>query len=268
MNINLSQYKITVLRPGGNDTALVEGIVKKSKRKLLNDLIMQSFPNVEQVGFYEYDRKSNTATLEMAGGEFCGNATRSLAYLLLNGKKGEMRINVSGTTKALKAGVKNQGTAFSYMPIYGEFNSVEKINDAIYKVEMEGITHLITAKPVNSAPNEIKNLAKGLLNKYDLLYSRLASGFMFISENKKNNSIFMEPIVWVRDIKTLFYETACASGTTAVGLWKSTQDRRPKTQLNITQPSGEMIRVTVEKDSKTFISAVIDGSVSLLEEKV
>lgn len=268
MNKDLSNYKISILRPGGNDTALVEGIVNKTDRKAINNSLMQSFPNVEQVGFYKYDAKNSKAVLEMAGGEFCGNATRSLAYLLLKGNIGELSIDVSGTKRPLKAGIKQSSTAFSYMPIYQDFNSVQEVNKDIYLVEIEGITHLITAKPANSTPDELKQLAKGLLGQYGLLYSRLASGVMFVSENRKNNSIFMEPIVWVRDIETLFYETACASGTTAIGLWKSTQDRNSKTQLDIEQPSGQMIRVTVEKDSKSFISAVIDGSVALLEEKI
>src|SRR4051812_12238872 len=96
--------QVAILRPGGNDTALIAGIPKKKMRRAINDAVMQKFLSIEQVGFYEFNFIKNEARLEMAGGEFCGNATRSLAYLLLNGKIGEVKICVSGTKQILTAG--------------------------------------------------------------------------------------------------------------------------------------------------------------------
>lgn len=75
----LEKLKISILRPSGNDTALVKGLFTIEERKEINNLIMQKYSNVEQVGFYDFDGKQ--ITLEMAGGEFCGNALRSTAYL-------------------------------------------------------------------------------------------------------------------------------------------------------------------------------------------
>src|SRR5579859_6163185 len=95
---------ITIIRPGGNDTALIEGIVSVEKRKNINAQIMAKFPNVEQVGFYDYDKTANIAILEMAGGEFCGNAVRSLAYLLLGKANGELTVQSSGSNQLVNAG--------------------------------------------------------------------------------------------------------------------------------------------------------------------
>src|SRR5258708_7503100 len=94
----LRKYKIMILRPGGNDTALVSGLVAKDDKRAINKAIMKKFPTVEQVGFYKFDSNRKEAILEMAGGEFCGNATRTLAYLILSGEIGELSLQVSGTS--------------------------------------------------------------------------------------------------------------------------------------------------------------------------
>ena len=71
-------YRYTIIRPGGNDTALVLGIERDfNKRKQINDQIMKKYSKVEQVGFVNPD--PTEPELLMAGREFCGNATRSAA---------------------------------------------------------------------------------------------------------------------------------------------------------------------------------------------
>lgn len=263
---NMNQYKVTIIRPGGNDTALVEGIVVKAKRKKINDKIMSLFPSVEQVGFYEYIPSKKMARLEMAGGEFCGNATRSLAYLLLNGKKGEISIKVSGTKKILKAGVVKRNNAYAQMPIYKSQNNVKQLNPTLFKVKLQGITHLITITPNTQTKDFLMRKAKSLLAKNGLLYSELASGVMFIKEDK--NQIQMEPIVWVRDIKTFFYETACASGTTAVGLWKARQVNKNNIEIRVKQPSKKNISVKIEKNGFKFSTAIINGPIQILRKNI
>lgn len=254
--------KMTIIIPGGNDTALLEGIPPKNKRKVINDAVMKQYPNVEQVGFYTYDANKKLARLEMAGGEFCGNATRSLAYLLLNGKIGELRIKVSGTKQILRAGSKMKNTAYAQMPIFSSFSSVEKLEKDIYKVSLEGIIHIITQKPTIATEKALKVRAKNLLKKYNLLSSTPASGVMFISTEK--NKVTSDPIVWVRDIETFFYETACASGTTAIGLWKALGTNRSKIKLSIKQPSKKNISISVEKNNNTFRNAYIDGPIKTI----
>ena len=114
---------ITILRPGGNDTALVPGLNwTKIEMKLINDRIMNLYKNVEQVGFIDLKKPE----LQMAGGEFCGNATRSAAYLALKGKLGEINIKVSGVNKTLKAGIDLQGNTWSQMPIYEDSKLIKQ----------------------------------------------------------------------------------------------------------------------------------------------
>lgn len=109
---NLDLY---ILNPGGNITALVEWIpINRSARKTINDKIMKVFPKVEQVGFLD----RSIPRLEMAGGEFCGNATRCAAYLLLGGKLGKISLNVSGGgDKKLTARIDNNKLVWAQMPL-------------------------------------------------------------------------------------------------------------------------------------------------------
>lgn len=253
---------ITILRPGGNDTALISGIPSRGKMKEINDTVMKKYPNVEQVGFYTFDSEKKLARLEMAGGEFCGNATRSLAYLLLGGDQGEVKITVSGTSKVLLAGSKKKNTAYAQMPIYPSFASVEKVEKTVIKVKLEGIIHLITQSSPYTTEEVLKNQAKQLLKKYDLLLSTPAAGVMFINESE--NNINCSPVVWVRDIKTFFYETACATGATAIGLMKALNNDQKKIVLSITQPSKETISIKVEKTRRKFKNAWIDGDIQIL----
>ena len=76
-DLTLNDISYQIYNPGGNITALVEGCEYSSdEKKELNQMIMAKNPNVEQVGFLS--TKENR--LEMAGGEFCLNATRCAIF--------------------------------------------------------------------------------------------------------------------------------------------------------------------------------------------
>lgn len=256
------KYDYTILRPGGNDQMLIKGIVPTSQKRRINDEMIKRYPNVEQVSFYEYDIKNKKATLELAGGEFCGNATRSLAYLLLRGKKGQIDIKVSGIKKKLKAGITQKNTAFAQMPIKS-FKVIKKLRNNLFRVDLEGITQLICIQKKLDNKN-LKQKAFEILEKENLIYSVPAAGVMFIT--KKSGLINMEPVVWVRDIETLLYETACASGTAAVGIWKAAQNKAITTKVKILQPSGKIIKALIYKKEKDSVNVYINGEIEILNK--
>jgi len=258
--------EITILRPGGNDTALVPLLLElPEQRKKLNDAIMSAYPNVEQVGFYSLQpNKEFDARLIMAGGEFCGNATRSTTLLALGGNSGEIKIKVSGTEQILKAGINSDLTVWAQMPIIKDFSSIQRIDDLTI-VSLEGITHVISFLPFTDKETA-KLKANQILENLDLKMTKPAAGVLFLTEN--TSGIKMNPFVWVRDIETFFYETACASGTTAVGLAKSFRENQSLQNLPIIQPSGEVIYVSVEKGPEEFVEAIISGPVQILEENI
>ena len=118
---------LTILNPGGNITALIKGIpASLLQRKLVNDAVMKRFPKVEQVGFYTF----SPPRLEMAGGEFCGNATRCTAYLLLGGKPGKIKIRVSGVNQPLAARIDRGGNTWAQMPL--PQTAIEKAGDCLH----------------------------------------------------------------------------------------------------------------------------------------
>lgn len=255
-----TKYQISILRPGGNDTMLIKGLVKNPvRKKFINDQMMNLFPNVEQIGFYDFDQETNTATLEMAGGEFCGNATRSLAYLLLDEKKGEIYVKVSGTAQCLRAGIRKNCTAYAQMPIQKD-SLIAKLQKGLFRINLEGITQLVCLDKIPSEnPDKLKSTALQILKAEGLIYSVPAAGIMFIEE--KNKLIKLKPIVWVRDIETIFFETSCATGTAAIGIWKAYQTTKIKTQVKILQPSGKTIEAIVNKKP---LEVFIDGPIEIL----
>lgn len=152
-------FEYTILRPGGNDTALVVGIERDLKRrKQINDAIMAKHVNVEQVGFVSGSEEE--PELMMAGGEFCGNATRSAAWLLLDGKPGELTMIVSGVDIKLHAGVRDNREAFAQMPIYQKPEKIQRLPDGNMFVEMKGIVHVVSEDPsFSSDPDKFKKQA-------------------------------------------------------------------------------------------------------------
>ena len=248
----------SIYRPAGNDTALVRGThFDKDTKKKINDLIMARHSNVEQVGFVDTDGRYE---LQMAGGEFCGNATRSAAWYYLAGQPGDLRIRVNSKDE-VSAGVTVDKKAWSEMPLYRGADAITQIEDDLFMVKLEGITILVL-RPRRAAPylqdkSSLKQVATNFIDQYNLRGSE-AVGVMFCEEVEA--SLKIHPIVWVRDIDTLFYETACGSGSTAVGIvaaWDSASSQ----QLDILQPSWMTITVAVSYQNGSIQKATISGIV-------
>ena len=258
------KYNYKIYIPSGNPTALVIGLDNLDNRKKINDELMKKYDFVEQVGFINPD--INNPELIMAGGEFCGNATRCAVKYYLNEKIGKIKIKVSGVPNKLLAG-QNKDCIWVDMPIIkGDVNkSVKIINKKMSIIKMYGITHVVMEKIINKKldKEQIKQYALSILEKYNLLKEE-ASGVMFI--NKVNEIIEMIPIVYVRDINTLFYETACGSGTTAIAIYESIKNNK-SIDINVLQPSGNIINVK-SKYLDGFIKNIrISGKVEEYEEK-
>ncbi len=262
---DFDNYQFNIIKPGGNDTCIITSAVNDQvERKRLNDLIMSNYSNVEQVGFLSDDQ------LNMAGGEFCGNATRSSAFLILNGKPGEIKLNVSGVKDALVCGVNQNLEAYAQMPIYSDPEKITPIRQPNglpdYLVEIEGISHLITfnTESIDGLSEEkIKQLAKNRIDELSL--DKLpAAGVIFTQ--KQESSYQITPVVYVRDIDTLFYETACGSGTTALGLVLSKINNQSIDDIPVIQPSGMDIKVSVDFDGQKFRTAFIKGKIESLSK--
>lgn len=256
----MKDYSYQIFVPGGNDTALVFGLESDIEiRKYINDDIMKKFPNVEQVGFISKD--ISQPQLLMAGGEFCGNATRSAAWYYLKGLPGELRLKVSGVKNLLRAGVNKENEAWAQMPVCDNFDNIELLKDGYFLVKMEGITHIVIM-PKQSAVYlksgiDLRDHAKNILSQFKLL-NDFAAGVMFVED--KRNILKIHPCVYVSGINTMFYETACGSGTVAVGMVMASTERK-STEVSLVQPSLKSIKSNVKCQNGKIIEAFISGEI-------
>jgi diaminopimelate epimerase len=241
------------VNPGGNITAIVKGEFNKSRRIKIARAILQSDKKVEQVGFWQAPRlKKSAARLQMMGGEFCGNASRSLAYLIFreSGIK-KMQLECSGFPKPLLCEIYAKGKALTCaITINSNVFKLKKI--AGYDlVIMPGIVYLIIHGKIN------KNKAKQILASLGLL-KKPAVGIISIQKksaklvvsgkSKKSAEFSIKAFVWVKATKTFYEETACASGTIAAAfcirkLQSKNNQFRSKNKFFITQPSRSVFSV-------------------------
>ena len=184
---------------------------------------------------------------------------------ILGNKPGKLRIKVSGTTKILDAWIDQNNQVWATMPIPSPL-LIRKFGD-ISIVPLDGITHVVTTAPKREAnPEELKSIGRRILEGRSLTTSVPASGVMFVS--RKNGVIAIDPVVWVRDIKTLFYETACASGTAAVAAVEAIKKRRSLDCIPIVQPSGKNLLVSVMLRRGIPLSVEIGGPILVRRRNV
>lgn len=236
------EIKYIKFTPGGNDTALViDNNYSKTDKKIINDYILGFDKSIEQVGFIRND----IYQLDMAGGEFCGNATRSATMYYLNGKQGKIKIKINDYL--LDSGIDEEGNCYTEIPLIKNKTQLIELDKNIYQVKLDGIVFILIendlSKKLLKSKKNIKKYSMSLINKYKLTKYK-ASGVIYIEEDKCIN---IKPIVYVKDINTCFSETACGSGTAAVGILKSSLSKE-SLELEIIQPSGKIIKVKTEYD--------------------
>ncbi len=261
----MKEYLYQIFIPGGNATALVYNLADDLQiQKFVNDAIMKKFPYVEQVGFLSTD--ISKPQLIMAGGEFCGNATRCAAWHYLNGKQGELSLKVSGVSNQLKAGVTKKGEAWAEIPTIGTLNDIVEIKKGFFLVKLEGILHVVVmpeqSKMYLKKTCEIKKTAMSILCQNKLLDTP-AAGVIFVEQTMKTLKI--HPCVYVSRINTLFYETACGSGTVAVGLVCALLNKKSE-EITVIQPSTKTIKVFVSIKGEEIDEAIISGGIEVHED--
>lgn len=263
--LRMNKIKFTIFRPSGNDTALVSGIIRDPKaRKIIADTIQEVYRNVEQVGFINSDPK--TAELVMTGGEFCGNATSSAAYQILRGEPGEIKIKVSGVKRMLRAGVTQSGEGFSQMPVLPDPSYIREDSSrpGNFFVFMEGITHYVDFdfQPiVGLTIDQIKARGRQQMKEKGIDQGS-ACGIIYAEHSTKGWII--NPVVYVKDADTLYFETACGSGTTALGLVLAKTRGKAVEKISVIQPSGLTIKVSVEFDGILYGYVQIQSNIQEL----
>ena len=142
----MNEYEF--LNPSGNITALVTKDVPRDKYQEISNKIMKNDPNIEQVGFLK--KYSNSVfRLEMAGLEFCGNASRAFACFLVKEKyvnTNTFEISVSGYDNLIECNVEKKGEEY-YSTINLKFH--KPINDFIENKKLNNEEISVIHLPVN-----------------------------------------------------------------------------------------------------------------------
>lgn len=258
MMISATEVKYSIYKPAGNDTALVYGLeYTQEQKKEINDAIMAKHQNVEQVGFLGTNQKPE---LQMAGGEFCGNATRSAASAYLNGKQGNLQVFVN-SKEFINAGVDKDGKAWCEIPLYHGEDVITEKGPGIFIVKMNGMVSVViqdeVAKNFLCNKEKLKDTGMEFIHKYHLEDNE-AVGVMFCEHI--DGVLKINPVVWVKSINTLFYETACGSGTTATCMVEAYL-KQCSQKIDILQPSGLIITAQIDYNGNQFLKATIIGNV-------
>ena len=277
-HISLSKIKYRLFIPSGNMTALVEKLERDAyKRRLIQDHIMARRPGIEQVGFIGGGPRN--PELIMAGGEFCGNAARSAAWLLLDGMPGEISIRVSGAKEPINTGVTAELEAWAEIPVSGGEDAVRIICDGIYLVKLEGISHLILSYGISAQflrelrggvfPDNLLAKTQNALSDDFQTYMPLSDAFLEMKSSNAFGIIYTEcvggvlkvhPCVFVKSSGTAFYETACGSGSAAVAIAECARLGRD-VAIPLLQPSGMYIGATVRASGGRVAQATISGPI-------
>ena len=112
-------------------------------------------------------------------------------------------------------------------------------------VSFPGITHLIMEEKME------KTTAEALAKAMCAQLNADALGLMFLNREEET----LIPLVYVPGAGTLFWETACASGTTAVGAWLAAETGRP-VHLGLKQPGG-ILEITAEPCGELLLTGTV-----------
>lgn len=247
--------KLNVLRadPAGNITLFVLDPVPVGDRAGIAARLM-ALPgsDAEQVGYLCPPVMGGAGRMEMAGGEFCGNATRAFGMLMSRRLGGAPRVlvEVSGCEAPVEVDVDlPAGTARARMPLPRSVSRVESHSGVL--VDLGGIAHLV----VEDVPPSLE-----FFREAEPLFERFpdaeAYGVIFLDTRKGT----MTPLVKVPAAGTLVWEGSCGSGSLAAAVAQSRTDG-PFVRAYV-QPAGT-VEASVIRENGKMASAWIGGPVIL-----
>jgi D-alanyl-D-alanine dipeptidase len=221
---------------GGNETVIqiIRGKKCQGSLEQAGRVLLDAYPKAEQAGFlYLEDKK-----LEMAGGEFCGNACAAAGLALLaHLSTPKVRYSVSGFEDEVTAEITPTGgrVRISFTGMAFSLQKVTYGGKRLDVVDMKGIIHILIEDDFPVA--NYKTIQRDIIDKLGLR-NRDAVGVIWYAQTAKEVQVY--PVVWVRKVDTTFYESACGSGAIATSIATGIE--------KIRQPTGEYINVSIVED--------------------
>lgn len=271
----LMEVDFVKISPTQNMTILVTSPVDRELYGEITEKIMAyDHVHAEQVGFIEKPMDPNAAArLQMAGGEFCGNASISLcAYLLWNAKlecggssapdKYSIPIECSGLNELLYCDITKKDNYFLgkiNMPVPKTVENFDiKIagkNYSLPVVYMPGISHIIAETEKLDID---KNLfAETLIENNSSFTDVEAFGVMFY---EKPDTI--TPFVYTSQVGSKVWERGCGSGSAALGAYLAITAGKSIT-VDVKQPGG-VITVGVDITNERISGIRVESKIKIV----
>lgn len=235
---------------GGNATAimLLDVPLKRKEYSEIGEKMISDFNRfkVEQAGFL----LMGSSHFEMSGGEFCGNAARAAALLLFRYGK-EASFTMSGFNGLIKAELEESQDGPIIMCTFQNLNpqAQSTSNKKIKIVDLDGIVHIVISEKFPK--DNYENIHKNLTADFNLK-ERSAVGVIWM--NFVENKLKIDPVVWVKEINSFFYESSCGSGSIAAAVVSGYEE--------IHQPSGKIIEVSKNQSGislKSEMEVIYEG---------
>ncbi len=258
----MKPVRYVLLSPSGNLTALVTGTWDAADEPAITRRLLQVS---EQVAYLEKPTQAGAlARVRLMGGEFCGNAAMAAAGWLIRdrlreGTEETVPLEVSGAQGVLSCRIRGLAEDFEGTVPMPQVLSVwdkTRFGVPLTAVRMEGILHLVreSDKPLE------KEAAENLLKTIAAQVPDAAVGLL--DRNAGTGAI--RPLVFVRGSGSLVWETACGSGTAAIGALEAMRQGKT-TETAVPQPGG-IIRTSAVFREDQFPSVSITGIVKILSE--
>ncbi|MGL4981808.1 MAG: hypothetical protein ACRC4W_02935 [Treponemataceae bacterium] len=254
----MRKIDIVVANPSGNITVFVKTPTEqKDYLAIAAFLLGMQDLKAQQVAFIVDDGlHSCRPQMNMAGMEFCANASRAFALLLALENpavyKSSFSIHVSGCNQPLGASVDTQrNNAKISLPLNIEQGKFVYNCKQFFQASFDGITHLVVFDIPYSA-NEFLLIKNEFYKHFDAA----AFGVMFVNEQKTG----FVPVIFVRDVNSIIIEGSCGSGSvaTALALCETLQDGEQSFSLH--QPAG-VLQVVISKKQDLLTNISLEGEI-------
>ena len=242
-----------LMNPTGNMTILVETPVPAASRPFCTAALMALEPTAEQLGYVSAPAEDDPdcdIVLNMAGGEFCGNAAMSTAALYAlrgNPVTGPVRVRVSGAEEPVPVTLTAQPDDVYRCDAVMPRPCGIREYCGMPLVELPGICHLIVTEPVS------RPAAETAVRRWCAALGADSLGMMVLDEAAGT----LTPLVYVPGTEVMNWENSCASGTAATGFWLAAREQKEMTRA-FAEPAGTL-SVTAAPDG----CIVLHGSVFL-----
>lgn len=253
------ELSIRIANPAGNITIFVMSAVPQQQyAPVAAMLLADSSFRAEQVAFHVAPKMGGDGRIEMMGGEFCGNATRSYGYLLsklLPDNPDSVRVEISGANSPLTVKIDAAlGRCETEMPLPTGNTMIEYGGETFSAICFDGIVHTI----VPGAPRS-QAFVDGLLAAVRSAVDSSAYGVMFLDGAQ------MVPVVFVCETDSMIWESSCGSGSMAVAALGAMIQQSGIYSCALQQPGGIIEAVAVAEGGRVTRCSM-GGPVSLSDE--